>query len=413
MGNPLATTTLRRVAALVLMAALLAGACGGGGGGDAKAAPADEPAPGAAVGVKVGGVYSPAAGLRAELTHILQEHVFLSGIATNLLLQAKDPAPVVALLEANTAALGAVFARVYDDAVAQRLMELWRQKSALILQFAKATAAGDQATAAKAKADLELFNTEFATFLNGVNPQLPVDLIEEDTGTHVNSLLSVVTAQAKNDPLASSKLKEAAEVMPRTSAILASAIVKQMPEDIEGTADGGGATLLATLTAALQEHVYLLGTTTRTVVAGGDDKKVRETLDESAEGLANLVGSLYGDASARRFLQVWRGHIGSFVAYAKAAAAKDAAAAQKAAADLAAFRIRLGTLLESLNPNLPKQAVAAEFEDYVAAVEAVITAQAAGDPAEFQRLHEAAATTPLLAEVLAGAIAKQFDSKFS
>lgn len=406
------STISRRSAAAVLLVALLSGACGGDG--EKKGAPAEGKAgKDAAVDVKVGGVYSPAAGLRAELTRLLQENVFLSGLGTDLILQGKDPAPIAAVLDANTAALGATFAKVYDDAVAQRLVELWRQKSALFVQFAQATAVGDQAAASKAKADLDVYKSEFAGFVNATNPQMPADLLQEDAGSHVNSFLSVVTAQAKKDPLALDKLKKAAAAMPRTGAVFAAGIVKQKPKEIKGTADGGGATLLATLTAALQEHVYLLGTTTRTVVAGGDAKKLREVLDENSEGLANLIGALYGDPSARKFLRVWRGHIGPMVAYARATSAKDPAGAQRAAAELADFRARLGALLESLNRNLPKQAVAADFEDYVAAMASAITAQAAADPAEFQRLQEAAATTSLLAEILAGAIAKQFDTKFS
>lgn len=404
--------TYRRLAATVLVAAVVSGACSDGGDDKKKkkAAPAGGQVP---VKIKVGGVHSPAAGLRAQLTRLLQEHVFLSGIATDLVLQGKDTAPVGAVLEANTTALGTTFSQVYDDLVAQRLVELWRQKSALVTQFAQATAVGDQTAAASAKAALEQYKVQFATFVNETNPQLAADLLEDRTGTHVNSLLSVVTAQSKKDPLALSKLRDAAKVMPRTGAIFAAGIVKQMPEAFEGTADGSGATLLATLTAALQEHVYLLGATTRTAVAGGDLKKPQETLDETSEGLANLVSSLYGDPAGRRFLQVWRSHIGAFVDYARAAAAKDGAGVQKATADLVAFRGRLGALFEDLNKNLPSQAVAADFEDYVAAMQAALAAQAVADPAEFQLLHEAAGTTPLLAEVLAGAIARQFDSKFS
>ncbi|HVE47563.1 MAG TPA: hypothetical protein VNA57_12555 [Acidimicrobiales bacterium] len=405
------STIARRSASFLLVAVLLAGACGSSDG-DKKAAPAAKTGKGA-VEAKIGGVRSPAAGLRAELTRLLQEHVFLSGFGTELILQGKDPAPVAAVLEANTLALGETFNRVYDDAVAQRLMELWRMKSVLVAQFAQATGAGDQAAAAKAKADLELYKSEFATFVNGANPQLAADQLQKDAGSHVNSLIGVVTAQAKKDPLVLDKLKDAAAAMPRTSAVFAVGIVKQMPKSFQGTADGGGATLLATLTAALQEHVYLLAATTRMAVAGGDEKKLRETLDLSSEGLANLIGALYGDPAGRRFLQVWRAHIGSFLDFADAGAAKDAAAAQQATAALATFRTRLGTVLGGLNPNLPPQAVAADFEDYVASLETLISAQAAGDPAEFQRLREAAATIPILAEVLAGAIALQFESRFS
>ncbi|PLS75882.1 MAG: hypothetical protein CYG61_04915 [Actinobacteria bacterium] len=407
------TTTRRRLVATGLLVALVAGACGGSDG-DKEAAPAaGRTGQGAPVNLEVGGVYSPAATLRANLTHLLQEHVFLSGITTNLVLQGKDAAPAAAVLDANTAALGETFGRLYSDAVAQRFLELWRRKTGLFVEFAQATAAGDQAALAKVKADLALYQDEFGAFVNQTNPQLPADASKEDAGTHIGAVLAAITAQAKDDPTALAKLKEAAAVMPRTGAVFAAGIVKQMPEAFAGTADGGGATLLATFIAALQEHVYLLAATTRTVVAGVDDKKSRETLDESSEGVANLIGSVYGDAAGRQFLQIWRAHIAAFVDDAEAAAAGDAAAMAKAAAELARFRTALGAFLNGVNPNLPRQAVAADFEDYVDAVLAVIAAQAAGDATEFQRLHEAAATTPLLAELLAGAIARQFDTRFS
>lgn len=406
------TTNRRSLFAACLLAALVAGSCGGSGDGD-KAAPAFRTAGQQAdVKLKVGGVYSPAATLRADLTQLLQEHVFLAGATTNLVLQGKDPAPAAAVLEANTAALALNFERIYHEAAAQRFLELWRGKTGLFVEFARAAAAGDEPGQAKLKGDLGLWQGEFATFLNETNPQLPAEDMEEDAGTHVNAFLSAVTAHAKNDPMALGKLRDAAEVMPRTAAIFAAGIVKQMPKEYAGTADGAGATLLATITAALQEHVHLLGANTGVVVAGGDAKKQREVLDENSEGLANLFGALYGDAEARRFLQVWRRHIGSSFDYAKATAASDAAAMEKAVTDLARFRSDLGAFLASVNPNLPAQAMAADFEDYVAAVVALIAAQAAGDPAELQRLQEAAATTPLLSELLAGAISKQFDTKF-
>ncbi|MEO7836662.1 MAG: hypothetical protein ABIS21_03345, partial [Acidimicrobiales bacterium] len=303
------STYPRRFVAAGLLAALTAGACGGSSG-EKKAAPAGGIAgPNAAVDVKVGGVRSPAAGLRANLTHLLQEHVFLTGITANLALQAKDPAAATAVLDANTAALGETFGRLYDDVAAERFLALWNNKASLFVRFAQATTAADQTALAAVKDELAVYQSDFATFVNEINPQLAADALKTDAGAHVSAVLAAITAQAKNDPTAPEKLKDAAAVMPRTGAVLAAGIVKQMPTAFAGTADGGGATLLATFTAALQEHVYLLAATTRTVVAGGDEKKLRETLDEGAEGLANLIGAVYDDAAGRQFLQIWRAQI--------------------------------------------------------------------------------------------------------
>lgn len=411
------TKIQRRTACLILTLAVLVGGCGdddGGGGQQAdRSGKAGQDASTATDKGKAGGVTTTAAALRASLTTLLQEHAFLSGITTTLVLEGRDAAPAEAALDLNGAALADAFGRVYGPPAGQRFLELWRQQTGLLVQFTRATAAGDQGAAAKAKADLELFKGQFAGFVNATNPQISAEDLEEDTGNNVNALLGAVTAMAKRDPEALSQLQEAATGMPRTGAILAAGIVKHRSKAFDGTADGAGATLLATFTASLQEHVYLTALTTRAVFTAADVKAARRTLDENSEGLSNIIGSVYGDPAARRFLTVWRRHVGALVDAAEAGAAKDASAAQRARAALDRFPTELGRLLVSVNPNFTAAAVAGHFTEHNAALLAVVEAQAAADPGEIQRLRAAAATVPALAELLAGGIARQFPTRFS
>ncbi len=175
----------------------------------------------------------------------------------------------------------------------------------------------------------------------------------------------------------------------------------------------GASKLRAGLTSLLQEHVYLAGITTGTALSGGDYKVPAATLDANSVALSQAIGSVYGDAAGQQFLALWRKHIGFFVDFTTGVAKKDQAAQDKARADLDGYRADFGAFLASANPNLTKQAVADELKPHVESLFAAIEAQGSKDPKVFEKLQAAAAHMPMTAEVLAGAIAKQFPDKFA
>jgi hypothetical protein len=175
----------------------------------------------------------------------------------------------------------------------------------------------------------------------------------------------------------------------------------------------GAATLRTGLTSLLQEHVYLAGITTGTALAGGDYKVPAATLDANSVALSQAIGSVYGDPAGQQFLALWRKHIGFFVDFTTGVAKKDQAAQDKARADLDGYRADFGAFLASANPNLTKQAVADELKPHVESLFSAIEAQGSKDPKAFDKLRAAAAHMPMTAEVLAGAIAKQYPDKFA
>ena len=130
--------------------------------------------------------------------------------------------------------------------------------------------------------------------------------------------------------------------------------------------------------------------------------------------MSQAIGSVYGEGAGTAFLELWRKHIGFFVDYTNGVAKKDKPAQDKAVKDLMGYAEDFGAFLASANPNLPKDVVAGLVRDHAVGLKAVVDAQAAGDwPTAYAKLREAAAHMRMIADPLAGAIAKQFPEKFA
>ena len=174
------------------------------------------------------------------------------------------------------------------------------------------------------------------------------------------------------------------------------------------------ADLRVALNLLLLDHVYITAQATDQALVGNDAgfKAAAATLDKNTVGLGNAIGAAYGDAAKTTFLELWRKHIGFFVAYTQAAAKGDAAGKAKADADLDGYRKDFDAFITGANPNLPKGAVADLLVNHVKGLEALIDAQAAKDPTWPDKAMVAADHSQKIADPLAGAIAKQFPDKF-
>jgi len=186
------------------------------------------------------------------------------------------------------------------------------------------------------------------------------------------------------------------------------------------THTGASGDLRAGLTALLQEHVYLAGLAINQAVADKGDltapatKAAVAALDANSVGLSDAISSVYGAAGGEQFLALWRKHIGFFVDYTLGGATGDAAKQAKAKADLDGYRNDFGAFLESATKGgLTKQAVADELTPHVQTLFAAIDAVLAHSPDVYAKLKTAADHMPMTAQVLAGAIAKQFPDKFA
>ncbi|MEY2433881.1 MAG: hypothetical protein QOC92_3606, partial [Acidimicrobiaceae bacterium] len=106
------------------------------------------------------GTDTGASQLRAGLTSLLQEHVYLAGITTGEALAGHDYKPAATALEANTQALQDVLASVYGDAGGKQFGDLWRKHIGFFVDYTTGKATNDQAAIDKAKADLDGYRAD-------------------------------------------------------------------------------------------------------------------------------------------------------------------------------------------------------------------------------------------------------------
>ncbi len=353
-----------------------------------------------------------AAELRAGLTHLLQEHVYLAGAATYAAINGGDFDGAAGALDENSVALSEAIGSVYGDAAGGAFLELWRTHIGFFVDYTQARAAGDDAGADAAVTALEGYAQDFGAFLESANPNLPQAAVAEELGPHVMTLTAAIDAQVAGDAAQWSLLREAAGHMPNTAAVLAGGIVAQMPEMFDGDMNAGGSELRAGLTSLLSEHVYLATFATGEALSGGDFEGAAGALDENSIALSEAIGSVYGDEAGGAFLELWRTHIGFFVEYTQARAAGDDAAADAAAADLDGYRTDFGAFLASANENFTAGGIAEELVPHVETVFAVIDAQAAGDAEQWSLMREAAGHMPHTAAALASGIVAQSPDTF-
>jgi hypothetical protein len=182
-----------------------------------------------------GGIDTGASTLQAGLTSLLQEHVYLAGIATGTALSGGDLKPPAGALEKNTQGLQDAIASVYGDAGGKQFGDLWRKHIGFFVNYTTGKATKNQAMVDKAKADLDGYRSDFGAFIESATKGgLPKQAVADELKPHVETLFAAIDAQASKDPSQFDKLKTAADHMPMTASILAGAIVKQFPDKFGG-----------------------------------------------------------------------------------------------------------------------------------------------------------------------------------
>ncbi len=193
------------------------------------------------------------------------------------------------------------------------------------------------------------------------------------------------------------------------------------PSEATVASQTGAATLRAGLTGLLTEHVELAAFATDAALRGdtaGFDQYASALNGPTESNTADItaaIASAYGADVGAAFDGLWRSekHIPAFVAYTKAVAAGDDAAKQAALADLTAYATTFGETLNSVNSNLPADAVTEGIVMHATSLTAVIDAQKAGDQgAVSAALHEATGHMVGFAKTLAVATVTKFPTKF-
>ncbi len=368
--------------------------------------------------------------LRAGLTGLLTEHVYLSALTTGALMR-DDTAAVDAFAAAlngpsnsNSADLAAAMSSAYGPEVGKAFDGLWRSQDHIpaFVDYAKAVKTGDTAGAAAAVTRLTGYAKTFGTTLQSVNPNLKATDVEQAVVMHATTLLAVIDAQKAGDqPKVYGSLREAYHHMGGTAEVLAVATAKQFPDKFDGDASSPAADLRADLNALLREHVLLASSATGGALGGRQpqfDAAATALNGPTGSNTADIVEGIttaYGPEVGKAFDGLWRseGHIPAVVAYTQAVAKGDKAAADKAVTDLTSYAKVFGDTLNSVNPKLPAAAVESHLVMHATTLKAVIDAQAAKNPADTAaKLRIAVAHMSVTADDLAEATVQNAPDKF-
>ncbi|MBU1251415.1 MULTISPECIES: hypothetical protein [Microcella] len=189
--------------------------------------PMDEPT--AEEPAAVDTVNSDGAALRAQLTALLADHVYLAGAAIDQALadggdlETADVQAAVATVDENSVEIAALVGSVYPDAE-QPFLDSWRSHIPFFVNYTLGEATGDAEMSAQAVEDLNGYAVSFGQLINSVVPELPAEAVQGELEMHAVSLLAAIDANIAGDPEYFSLLKEAAGHMPMTATALAGGI---------------------------------------------------------------------------------------------------------------------------------------------------------------------------------------------
>jgi hypothetical protein len=145
-----------------------------------------------------------------------------------------------------------------------------------------------------------------------------------------------------------------------------------------------------------------------------DAKAAADAVVENAKQISGAVAGFYGQPAGDRMLALLGGHWGAVKALTDARAGKDEAAAAKAMTDLTANAGEIAKFLAGANPNLPEDTVRglmlAHGAHHSSQINLIMAGDTAGEATEWTAMQ---AHMDMIADALAGAIAKQFPDKAS
>ncbi len=139
-----------------------------------------------------------------------------------------------------------------------------------------------------------------------------------------------------------------------------------------------------------------------------------EDVVANAKEISAAVAGFYGDAAGTEMLRLLSGHWAGIKAMTDAASKGDEAGVRKGMDDAIANAAEIARFLAGANPNLPETTVDGLMVTHVQHHRAQITEIMAGDTAAEAQTWTAMQThMDVIADALAGAIAKQFPDKAS
>ncbi|HVR81697.1 MAG TPA: hypothetical protein VHF02_06410 [Luteimonas sp.] len=145
-----------------------------------------------------------------------------------------------------------------------------------------------------------------------------------------------------------------------------------------------------------------------------DASKAADAVVANAKQLSGAVAGFYGKAGGDRMMELLGGHWGAVKALTDTRAARNAAGADKAMADLTANASEIAKFLAGANPNLPEDTVRglmlAHGAHHSQQIQQIMADDMQGEATTWTAMQQ---HMDMIADALAGAIAKQFPEKAS
>jgi hypothetical protein len=166
---------------------------------------------------------TPEAEARAQLAALLDEHVYLAGIAVQRLAAEGGQAPAAtaaaAALDGNSVALSEAVSSGYDPEVGEDFLRIWRGHVTDYVEYTNARVAGDTGAADAATSALDTFTTEAGDLFESASEEaISADQVAEGLSVHVESTLAAIDATVGGSPNAVSLLRVAAGHAPDQAA---------------------------------------------------------------------------------------------------------------------------------------------------------------------------------------------------
>jgi hypothetical protein len=271
------------------------------------------------------------------LDELLSEHAFLAIEAMRKGYDGSaDFQATAAALSKDTDQLSNAVASVYGKDAGKAFHDIWSAHIGYFVDYVKATASKDDAGKQKALKELAGYKKDFSNFLSkATGGKLQSSTVADSLQMHINGLLGSFNAYVAGDYTKSYELeRESIHHMYDVGKALAWGIVAQSPKKFDNTSVSTPAVeLRATLSYLLSEHVALATDAMQNGIDGSKDFQASaQALSENTADLTKAIASVYGKDAGKAFNKLWSDHIGDFVQYVQATAAKDSNK-QKAAQD--------------------------------------------------------------------------------
>ena len=209
---------------------------------------------------------------------------------------------------------------------------------------------------------------------------------------------------------------DAAATAPETPAMADAAPAPAMPAAPAADASVPAPQLQAAMRDLWHGHIVHAREYALAMHAGNaaDAKTAADAVVANAHQIADAVAGFYGQAGGDRMMELLGGHWGAVKALTDARAKGDNAAADKAMTDLTTNAGEIAKFLAGANPNLPEDTVRglmlAHGAHHAQQIQQIMTDDMQDEATTWTAMQQ---HMDVIADALAGAIAKQFPDKAS